>query len=224
MADAPIQPLPGADQDAVTTAQTPDTAPDPNAGPPAGPLPPDLLKIHVLQALMAGDPPAVSASLKTFDKRGEADTIRKHKDILKKAGFGFYKSLSGQTGVLFNALYIHPDDLRAADKAGKLQVLAPPFDVVDHAVAKSGMHNPVLKVRQVPNGPAAAAQVAPPQASAQLPPGQAPQPIAQPQAGSASVNRKLMQARLTGMAPGAPTSGPVPGQGRFLNQVLKPVV
>ena len=50
----------------------------------------------------------------------------------------FYRSLSGQRGVMFNAMRIHPQDIQAADKAGKLlSSVAPDFDLVNHEVGKS---------------------------------------------------------------------------------------
>jgi hypothetical protein len=182
-------------------------------------LPPALLKIHAMQALIAGNPAAVSAPLKDFGNREEAKIIRKHKDALTDAGFGFYRSLSGDLGVLFNSLHIHPQDLIAADKAGKLQQIAPSWDVVSHAVSKAGIHHPALKATGVPNGLATPTLQAPPQATAAMGSGESPVPAA-----PSSVQRKAMAARIGNIQPGAPTSGPFPGAGRILNQIYKPVV
>jgi hypothetical protein len=131
--------------------------------------------------------------------------------------------MHGNTGVIFNALHIHPEDIQAADKAGKLQAIAPPWDVIDHAVAKSGHNNPVLTRTHAPAGFATPTPKAPPQMN--LPPGASPAPAApigpsQP----AGAQRALATARARAMQPGAPTSGPEPGAGRLLNQILKPVV
>lgn len=202
--------------------QAPPTSPTPQSSTPEAPpkFPSVLAKMPTMQALMAGDPPAVSFT-RSFDKRDEAKLLVQHKNILARAGFGFYKSLSGQIGVLFNQLHIHPQDLQAADKSGKLLQIAPPWDVVDRAISKAGIHNPVLKSTGVPNAFAAPRLQPPPQASAALPPGVMPSPIKQAPAG---VQRGLMRARLQSVQPGAPTSGPEPGAGRILNQILKPVV
>jgi hypothetical protein len=189
---------------------------------PAVKLPLVLLKMPAMQALMAGAPPAVSGNIKDFSKRGEAKEFVTHKDALAKSGFGFYKSLSGDVGVIFNMLHLHPQDLIAADKAGQLKTIAPDFDVVDHSVSKSGHTNPVFHAQGVPNAPAGPKAIQPPQfaTGGALPPQEAPAQSQLP----ASAQRKALQARLMNIAPGAPTSGPAPGQGRLLNSILKPVV
>lgn len=185
---------------------------------PAQSLPPALVKMPVMQALMAGAPPAVSSPIKDFSKKDEAEHFAKNKSLLEQAGFGFYRSLSGQIGVIFNGLHIHPADLQAADKAGKLQQIAPSFDAVNHAISKSGMHNPVLKRTSVPNGLAQPTPQAPPQLGAPVPP---PAPMRPPSSG---VQKKFATARLSALNPGSPTSGPEPGAGRLLNNILRPVV
>lgn len=202
---------------APAAASTPETEQSSPSAAPA--LPPTLLKIPAMQALVAGTPPAVSAPIKEFGKREEAKKIVENKDALTQAGFGFYRSLSGQIGVIFNQLHIHPEDILAADKVGRLTEIAPSFDAVNDEVAKSGAKNPVLLRTEVPNAPANATAKAPPQLGATLAPGAAPVPQA-----PAAVQRRLASARLQAMNPGAPTSGPAPGAGRLLNQILKPVV
>ncbi len=193
-----------------------------------------LLKMPAMQALFAGAPPALSAPVKDFtqDKREEAKIIKDNLPALQAAGFGFYQSLSKHLGVIYNMLHLHEADLKAADKMGKLRQLAPDFDQINHAVAKSGARNPVLAVRGVPKGFKSPTPVAPPQVTPQMAPGPAAPlaaPLSAPPApqvaqAPAGVQRGLSKARLTNMQPGAPTSGPSPGAGRLLNQILKPVV
>lgn len=194
-------------------------------------LPDELLQIPALQALMAGTPPALSATLKEFQTNPAAQLIVKNKDDLMRAGLGFYRSLSGQVGVIFNQFHLHPQDLQAADKAGKLGTLAPSFDSVNHEVSKSGPQNPVLASGNVPGGPKPPTVKGPPQtASGMLAPaneaGPTPSPAAapMPSPGAGKIQQKIMGARLANVNPGSPTSGPVPGQGRILNNILKPVV
>lgn len=222
---APAAAVPSASQQAP--AAPPDPTQTAQAAPPAAPtaptdapkLPSELLKVHALQALMAGRPAAVSAPIKDFSHREEGHLIKKHKDALTQAGFGLYRSLSGDLGVIFNSLYIHPADLMAADKAGKLKQIAPSWDDVSHAVSKSGIHNPVLKAGGVPAGLANPTMQPAPQATAAMAPNSSP--VAQQPAGA---QRKAMMARLANIQPGPPTSGAAPGAGRILNQILKPVV
>lgn len=224
-ANSMIQPTPDA------TPASPDIQPTQPAAQPTG-LSDKLLKMPAMQALFAGAPPALSAPVKDFTqaKRDEAKIIKDNLPALQQAGMAFYKSLSGQLGVIYNQMHVHLSDLQAADKAGKLKLLAPDFDQISHAVAKSGAKNPVFAVRGVPAGFKTAHSVAPPQLTATLAPqtplgapGQVVPPAA-PQGSTAGVQRKLATARLGNMQPGAPTSGPAPGAGRLLNAILKPVI
>ena len=187
-------------------------------GQPAGVagLPPDLLKIPALQALVAGTPPALSMKLKGNEDRDEVALVKKHQEPLQAAGMGFYKSISGEYGVMFNALRIHPDDLQAADKAGKLLLVAPDFDAVDHAVAKSGMDHPAMHASPPPRTPAMA------QSSAAGPPQMASGKFSPPVA--AAVARRLIQQRIQNMQVSAPTGGPAPGAGQLTNAIMKPVI
>lgn len=195
-------------------------APDPNTPPTDTPqeqaaeLPPALLKLHPIQALIAGTPPAVSAPISSFKHAEEAKTIVQRAPQMQEAGFGFYKSLNNETGAIYNALHIHPADLQAADKAGKLEQLAPPWNRVDHVISQSGKNHPALSRTAVPSALASPTPVAPPQAGSGMMP--KPEP--------AAAQTRQATARLMALQPGAPTSGPAPGQGRLLNSILKPVV
>jgi hypothetical protein len=172
---------------------------------------------------MAGAPVAFSARISEFKDTPVGKDIIKHAETLKAAGFGFYRSVQGDLAVLYNRFHVHGSDLQQADKAGKLQVLAPPFEQVDHALSKMGGKHMLGKT--VPQGFAAPSPQAAPQAGAQ---DAGPQPPAQAttNAGgaSAALQKRLMAARLSNMAPGAPTSGPAPGGGRLLQSILKPVI
>lgn len=193
-----------------------------------------LLRIPAMQALFAGAPAALSAPAKDFtsSKRDEAKIIKDNLPALQAAGFGFYQSMSKRLGVIYNMLHIHLQDLQAADKMGKLQQLAPDFDQINHAISKSGAKNPVLHVRGVPNGFKTPSPQAPPQVTPTLAPAAgnalaaplAPSPVSTGPSAPAGTQRKLTNARLANLQPGAPTSGPSPGSGRLLNQILKPVV
>jgi hypothetical protein len=226
-ADTMVTPLNAQDQ--IQPPAPSPGQPDAQAGAAGGKggLPEEVLKMPAMQALMAGSPPAVSLPLKDFSKRDAAAPLVKAAPALQKAGFGFYRSMSGNIGVIFNQLYIHPADVQAADKMGKLQAIAPPWDVLDHTVGKSGPLNPVLARTSVPGGPAAPRAVAPPQSGNSAIGGSGPGGNTLPvplKAPSAGVARKLTTARILNLNQGAPTTGPEPGQGRLVNQILKPVV
>jgi len=180
-------------------------------------LSPELIKIPAIQAVLAGSPPAVSMQIKGSEDREEVKLVSENKDALLASGMGFYRSLSGEIGVMFNGLKINPQDIQAADKAGKLLSVAPDFDLVNHEVSKSGTNHPVLRAGR-PGAQAAVSVYAasPPQsASGQL-------PLVPP--APASVARKLTAQRVMNLQAGAPTSGASPGAGRLLNSIMKPVV
>jgi len=202
-------------------AQVEPTQPQPQAAPIEGEaeesLPPELIEVPAIQAVLAGSPPAVSMQIKGSEDRDEVKLVAKNKDVLLSAGMGFYRSLSGEVGVMFNGLKISPQDIQAADKAGKLLAVAPDFDLVNHEVAKSGADHPALKAgAPVAQGAASASAASPPQsASGQL-------PLVPP--APASVARKLAAQRVMNLQAGPPTSGSAPGAGRLLNSIMKPVV
>jgi|SRR6266568_2174378 len=184
----------------------------------AAALPYEILKRPIFMALIAGAPPALSARIgKGHDDNPAFEVIKKHKDLLQQAGFGFYKSLSGHFGVIYNSLYIHLQDIQAADKVGQLQHIAPPADAIHHAIGKSGLANPILRVNQPPGAPAQQRSTTPPQTASGL------LPVPSQQA-TPGVQNKGQQARLTSLKAGGPLTGPSPGAGRLLNNILKPVV
>jgi hypothetical protein len=193
----------------------------------------ELLKIPAFQALFAGSPPAVSYNLEDKSDRAERKLAEDNAQYLAEAGFRTYKTLSGDRGVLYNYLHVHPEDLAAADKAGKLKILAPDFDAVNHAVGKSGAANPLLHAGEPPQSFAASrtASVAPQSATAEalanrISGSATPIPSAQPNVApaSAGAQKRITSARVSNMKPTAPTGGSSPGQGALLASILKPVV
>lgn len=178
-------------------------------------LPDEVLQIPAMQALFAGQPAALSASLTDFAKRPEGKLIQSNKDVLMKAGMGLYRALDGDTGVIFNQMFLNGEELKSADQAGQLQSIAPPFDQVNSSVAQSGANNPVLNAGN-PSGQFKTAPVkSPPQMNSAVP--------TVPPAG-AGVQNQAQRARQKNMAPSSPTSGPKPGAGRLLNSILKPII
>lgn len=170
-------------------------------------LPDELLKIPAMQAIFAGQPAAFSALITDFEKLPEAKVIASNKDNLMRAGFGMYRSLDGARGVVFNSLHLSPDEVKAADQAGQLQTVAPPFAELNSAIAQSGEGNPVLNA-QVPPGPKQSASA----------------PVAPVQPLPAGAQKTLTSKRAQNLQLGSPTSGPEPGAGRLLNNILKPVL
>lgn len=229
---SPLQVHPSPVPQPAAASAAAESAPDAPQPQPGGPqLPAEIAKIPAFHALLAGSPPAVSFGSKGIEHKTEAHLLKKHKDDLQNAGFGFYRSLSGHSGVIFNQLYIAPQDIQAADKMGKLHLLAPDFDSVNHAVAKSGMANPILNVKNLPGGFAHPRSTVAPQAASQMAPGAAGAPGGLPSPSPApsrpvpaGTQRKLLASRVTSATPGGPLTGPQPGAGRLINSILKPVV
>lgn len=183
----------------------------------SSPLPDELIQIPAFQGLLAGSPGAVSAPIEDFAKRPEGQLIQQHKNDLLAAGIGLYRSLAGDLGVLFNQAYINGEDLKTADKEGKLTEVAPSFDEVNQQLAGSGDAHPILNA-QPPTGikQPGAPSVLPPVASTEGAPPAGPMAPPTPQ--------KAIGQKMRNLALGSPTSGPAPGQGRILNSILKPVL
>lgn len=170
------------------------------------PIADEVLKIPAITALLAGKPAAISARIKEFKTKPEAKAIVANKSGLEKLGMGFYRSLSGNVGVIFNQMAIHPEAIKQADKAGKLLEVAPPFDQVNQQIGASAP----------PEGQAGAGGLAQP------PPANPPQSMQAPM--PAAAQRDLMKSRVMQLQPQAATKGPVAGQGNLLKSILKPVL
>jgi hypothetical protein len=167
-----------------------------------------LLQQPVMQALMAGSPPAVSANVEAAAQTEFGQLVSQFGPQLQQAGFGFYRSQDGNLGVVFNQLQLPPEELQAADQQGRLQEVAPPLEAVEQAVLGAPEANPVLSA-----GGAGAPAVAAPSAPA-APVGGAP----------AATPSRVTTQRKQNLSAGSPTSGARPGAGRVLNAIMKPVV
>lgn len=195
----PVEPVPG--------------APEASSG--GSSLPDEILQIPAMQAVFAGQPAAVSTPIESFKNRPEAKLLEQNKDALLRAGLGMYRNLGGDLGVIFNQLRISGEQLKAADQAGQLLEVAPPFDQVNASIAQSGESNPVLSAEM----PAGLASAPAPAAANQV-----GSPVGSPKPLPASSQKAITNARLKNQMLGKPTDGPKPGQGRILNNILKPVV
>jgi len=165
-------------------------------------IPDDVLKIPAFRALLEGSPPAVIVKRPELEANPELQTIQQNVKPLLASGFGVYQAKDGQTAVFYNSRFIDGNALKIADDKGKLDTVAAPFaDLKSHFDQALG-----------PEGAAAAPEAA------------APAPVASTTPPAPAAQAKLSTARLMSAAPGAPTSGPVPGQGRVLSQILKPAV
>ena len=200
---------------AAEPAAAPAAAPAAPAAEPAkgeaGDLPEALLKeVPALQLLMQGSPPATIAPKDA--EYPELKVVAKHVKDLGAAGFGVYQTADKKNVVFFNGLLVTPDDLKAADEAGKLDQIAVPYadlrTALEGGAGEASGTAPAAEAAGAPNM-APAAAVAPAGAGAQ------PSP---------AVDARLNAARITNLNVGSPTSGPAPGSGRILNNILKPAI
>ena len=199
----------------LSETPTPEVSPTVVVPETAADWPKELVESNVMQALVAGAPPAVSGNIKDFSKRPEGKVLTQHRDLLSQAGMAFYRSLDGDLGVIFNQRFVNPEQVRQADQAGQLTQIAPPFDSVEREISKSGLKHPAIQPGSSPSG---FAQSPAPVA------GQMPAPSAPVAPPPASAQRKSLTAKISNAQPGSPTSGTVPGAGTILRSILKPVV
>lgn len=171
-----------------------------------GSLPSEITKFSPLMAVLAGQPPAFSTPVANKDER--LLKIWANRDRLSEAGIAFYRSLTGDTGVIFNSLRIHPETLKQADRAGKLLEVAPPYDLIEKALAGKPLD---LEGFQAPEG------------LPQLPAPETPQAAQSPVAPlSAGAQKAIATKRMAALVPKEPTKGLKPGAGRVLNAILTP--
>jgi hypothetical protein len=189
--------------------EAPPAAPEP-AAPAAGgaSLPDELLQMPVMQALISGQPGAVSDDMETGKNTPFGQAIAQHGQSMQDAGFAFYRSNDGSLGVVFNQLHVNPQDILDADNNGTLLEIAPPVAQVESALLSDPQSNPVMGQGQVPPSAALASGGGQP-AQGGVPPAQ---------------NKTLETARRKNIQPQGPTDQPRPGAGKILNSILKPVV
>lgn len=169
-------------------------------------LPDKLLsEVPALHLLMQGSPPA------TYAAKGadfpELKLLEQHGKELASAGFRAMPTADGKSIVFYNGLYLNPDKIKEAEKSGSLDKIAAPYAELRSAFegAKNSAATDGGTTEAPPAAPAAASAT----------------PESQP---APSVQKKLTTARIASLAPGSPTSGPMPGSGRILNSIVKPVV
>lgn len=160
-------------------------------------IPEDVLQIPAVAGILQGAPAAVWTPVGT--KTPETLTIIKHQTDLAKAGLALYRSKKEKIDVFYNTAFLVPEFIKKADEKGKLKEVAAPLDEY------------VSGINQALTGEAPAPGVAP----------AAPPPTPPP---SSKTEQKLATARIKNISPGSPTSGPVPGRGRILNNILEPVI
>lgn len=164
-------------------------------------IPPEVLEIPAIYGLLHGAPPAIYAPVDAVAP--EFDIAAKYAPQLVEAGFGFYTSADKKLGVMFNTTYVTEEELKTADKAGKLTEIAVPYETVKANYGAAITGEPVAEASAAPVAGASAPAGSPPSGRAQS---------------------KLTAARVKNLSPGGPTSGAKPGAGRILNNILKTTV
>lgn len=172
----------------------------PEGSEPTTSLPDEVLQIPTVYALLHGAPPAVYAPKQQQDP--EIQTVVKNQKQLVDAGFGFYPSKDGKLTVLYNGAYVSPDALAKADNEGKLTEVVPSFEEVKAKFASAVSGTPPESA--LPGAPVTPTAGGPPPSS--------------------RTQNTLATARVKNLQTGSPTSGPTPGAGRILNNILKTTV
>lgn len=160
-------------------------------------LPDEVLKIPLIGGLLEGKPAAIYDLANS--KIPPIEAITRNAKLLTETGINFYKSKDGALSVMFNSQFISQKELEKADKDGKLTEIAEPLASVMAA------YDSVLSESAAPAGSAPSASPA-------------------PQSPNTPINKRLTTARLQNLEPGSPTSGPAPGGGRIINEVLRRAV
>jgi hypothetical protein len=184
---------------------------DPNSAAPAnseaapaqdtGGIPPEVLEIPLMKGLLEGAPPAVWTPIGT--KGPEVETVLKNGPALNKAGFGFFRDEKEGLDVFYNSRFISPELVKAAAKKGKIKDVASPLAEVSAQIYGAVGETPGVSTPGQPPAAVAASSVT---AATGLP------------------DTPVNTARLNNVQPGSPTSGPSPGAGRILNNIIKPTI
>jgi len=161
-------------------------------------IPDAVLELPVMLGILNGAPPAVWAE--TGRKDSEIQVVVQNVKPLEESGIGFYKSTDGKTTVLYNSAFVAQDELRKRDKAGTLTTDIPKYDAVKQGAESAISGQPPSTL---PGAPVTQAAGSPPSSSAQ---------------------KSLATKRANNLQVGSPTSGPVPGSGRILNNILRPTI
>jgi hypothetical protein len=184
------------ESDIVASPQSPPAASETNAPE----IPDEVLEIPTMFGLLNGAPPAVWAE--TGRKDPEIAVIVRNVKPLEEAGLGFYKSKDGKVTAMYNSAFVSQDTLRKADEAGTLTTDIPKYDEVKQ--------NADAAITGAAPGAALPGVPAVTQAAGSPP--------------SSATQKSLAVKRANNLQVGSPTSGPVPGSGRILNNILRPVV
>lgn len=178
-------------------------------------LPKEVQSIPLVQWLSIGKPPAVRVLPQEFYP--ELRPLVKNIGEVLKNGLSIYGAQAGDA-VIYNPLFIGPEELQAADQQGNLAQIIPSYGeltnqqppVLDPATMKEVEGEITDAKRQLTDmqAPPTAqpASMGAPAAPPQMPPPPGP----------------LTASRIKGLMPGSPSSGPVPGGGRILNALLTP--
>ena len=90
------------------------------------PLPKEVLRIPLIQDLLRGKPAAVGFDSAAAQQNEEMlNTVIKNADALSDYGILPYVSQDKQSGAIYNATLVPPEDIAAADAEGKLFEVAP---------------------------------------------------------------------------------------------------
>lgn len=183
----------------ATPAMTPvpTTVPAPTQPEPASEIPEAVLRIPAMVALLSGTIPAISAPRGVKNPDPEVQTIVANQKPLLDAGFGFIATPT--RSIIYNGLKIDPATIEAADKAGRLDDVAAPWEMLKQVALGTPKAPPADTVK-----PAALPTTAP----------AAPVP-------STGANTELADAGAQNLSRKSPTDQPRPSAGAVANLLTR---
>lgn len=158
-------------------------------------IPEEVLALPIMAGLLNGAPPAVYTPVGS--KSEEISIVLKHGKELNAAGFGFFRDEKNKLDVFYNSKFLDPKLIEAAAKKNKIPEVASDLATV---------------TAQLNGAAGEAGGVTPTPSAGGMP------------SGAVLPDTPVNTARLGNLQPGAPTSGPMPGSGRILNSIVKPVI
>lgn len=195
-------------------------------------LPPEVEGIPAVKWLEVGQPPAFRILPGEFFP--DLEPLRDKLPEVVESGLDLYAASNGEQ-VLFNPLFISQAELQQADSQGKLASIIPDYASLSgqEPVKLSDAEQKVVQKKADAASRRMQEWLDQDQQEAMEAPG-APAPgaaapmttVPMPKPPPAKTQNAINRARLQGLMPAnqGPTSGPLPGQGRILNSLLKPAI
>lgn len=172
-------------------------------------LPEEVAKLPVVKRISIGSPPAVR--VEPGQHFPELKAIEDNIPDIVVAGLDFYQSKEGDS-IMFNPLFIGAEELKAADAAGRIKEVIPSYSEL------MGKKPTTMSEEEAKKQPARRDKLKKDLMNKLGSPTAASEGTAVPPA-TAKTQNTIAKSRLP--EPQSPTSGPRPGAGRIINNLLE---